>query len=103
MGFDAIIANPIMGIDSLKNLTKSAHRYDKGIITLCHMSAPEAKLSYDMQVKIDTKMQLYQLFLELRIVRPTIKKSLPELITSSGLPPCVPTPGEKIFSFFFAF
>ena len=64
MGFDAIIANPIMGIDSLRNLTKSAHSYNKGIITLCHMSAPEAKLSYDMQVKTETKMQLYQLFLD---------------------------------------
>jgi orotidine-5'-phosphate decarboxylase len=63
LGFDAVIANPIMGLDSLKNLVKSAHKNQKGVITLCHMSAPEAKLSYDMEVKMIKKQQLYQLFL----------------------------------------
>ena len=63
LGFDAVIANPIMGLDSLKNLVKSAHKNGKGVITLCHMSAPEAKLSYDMEVKMGEKQQLYQLFL----------------------------------------
>ncbi|QDI89265.1 orotidine 5'-phosphate decarboxylase [Candidatus Nitrosopumilus sp. SW] len=64
MGFDAVIANPIMGLDSLKNLVKSAHKNGKGVITLCHMSAPEARLSYDMEVKMRKKQQLYQLFLD---------------------------------------
>lgn len=64
LGFDAVIANPIMGLDSLKNLVKSAHKNDRGVITLCHMSAPEAKLSYDMEVKMKKKQQLYQLFLD---------------------------------------
>jgi orotidine-5'-phosphate decarboxylase len=64
LGFDAVIVNPIMGIDSLKNLVKSAHKNQKGVITLCHMSAPEAKLSYDMEIKIGKKQQLYQLFLD---------------------------------------
>ncbi len=64
LGFDAVIANPIMGLDSLKNLVKSAHKNEKGVITLCHMSAPEAKLSYDMEVKMRKKQQLYQLFLD---------------------------------------
>ena len=64
LGFDAVIANPIMGLDSLKNLVKSAHKNQKGVITLCHMSAPEAKLSYDMEVKMGKKQQLYQLFLD---------------------------------------
>ena len=64
MGFDAVIANPIMGLDSLKNLVKSAHKNGKGVITLCHMSAPEAKLSYDMEVRMKKKQQLYQLFLD---------------------------------------
>jgi len=64
MGFDAVIANPIMGLDSLKNLVKSAHNNGKGVITLCHMSAPEAKLSYDMEVKMKKKQKLYQLFLD---------------------------------------
>ncbi len=63
LGFDAVIVNPIMGLDSLKNLVISAHKHDKGVIALCHMSAPEAKLSYDIQVKMGKKQQLYQLFL----------------------------------------
>ena len=61
--FDAVIANPIMGLDSLKNLVKSSHKEKNGVITLCHMSAPEAKLSYDMEIKMGKKQQLYQLFL----------------------------------------
>ena len=63
LGFDAVIANPIMGLSSLKNLVKSAHKNEKGVITLCHMSAPEAKLSYDMEIKMGKKQKLYQLFL----------------------------------------
>ena len=63
LGFDAVIANPIMGLDSLKNLVNSSHKKQKGVITLCHMSAPEAKLSYDLEVKMGKKQQLYQLFL----------------------------------------
>ncbi|KRO29803.1 MAG: orotidine 5-phosphate decarboxylase [Nitrosopumilus sp. BACL13 MAG-121220-bin23] len=63
LGFDAVIANPIMGLDSLKNLVKSSHKEQKGVITLCHMSAPEAKLSYDMEIKMGKRQQLYQLFL----------------------------------------
>ena len=63
LGFDAVIGNPIMGLDSLKNLVKSSHKQQKGVITLCHMSAPEAKLSYDMEIKMGKKQQLYQLFL----------------------------------------
>jgi len=68
LGFDAVIVNPIMGLDSLKNLVKSAHKHDKGVITICHMSAPEAKLSYDMEVKIGKKQQLYQLFLNWALI-----------------------------------
>ena len=64
LGFDAVIANPIMGLDSLKNLVKSSHKHSKGVITLCHMSAPEARLSYDMEIKLGSKQQLYQLFLK---------------------------------------
>jgi orotidine-5'-phosphate decarboxylase len=68
LGFDAVIANPIMGLDSLKQLVKSSHKENKGLITLCHMSAPEAKLSYDMEIKMGKKQQLYQLFLDWAIV-----------------------------------
>ena len=65
LGFDAAIVNPIMGLESLGHLIKSAHKSKKGIITLCHMSAPQAKLSYEMHVRINNKSQkLYQLFLD---------------------------------------
>ena len=68
LGFDAVIANPIMGLDSLINLVKSAHKHDKGIITLCHMSASEAQLSYELNVKMGKKQQLYQLFLNWALI-----------------------------------
>ena len=63
MGFDAVIANPIMGLTSLKNLVSSSHKRKKGVISLCHMSAPEAKLSYDLDLRSQSK-KLYQLFLK---------------------------------------
>lgn len=68
LGFDALIVNPIMGLDSLKSLVKYSHKENKGVITLCHMSAPEAKLSYDMEINLGKKQQLYQLFLDWAIV-----------------------------------
>ena len=65
MGFDAVIVNPIMGKKSLKNLVELSHKKNKGIISLCHMSAPEAKLSYELEIKNHSKrQQLYQLFLD---------------------------------------
>ena len=66
-GFDAVIVNPIMGTESVKKIVTSAHRQDKGVITLCHMSAPEAKISYDINVKLSNNfkpMPLYKLFLK---------------------------------------
>lgn len=65
LGFDSVIVNPIMGLESHRNLIKSAHMKGKGVISLCHMSAPQAKLAYDMEVKYSSKKaRLYQLFLE---------------------------------------
>ena len=65
MGFDAVIVNPIMGKYSLKNLVDVSHKQNKGVISLCHMSAPEAKLSYELKIKSMSKdKQLYQLFLD---------------------------------------
>jgi len=55
LGFDAVIVNPIMGQSSLRNIISSAHKNEKGVITLCHMSAPEAKLTYEMNVNLPTK------------------------------------------------
>jgi len=65
MGFDAVIVNPIMGKKSLKNLVELSHKKSKGVISLCHMSAPEAKISYELEIKnYSKKQQLYQLFLD---------------------------------------
>ena len=66
-GFDAIIVNPIMGPKNLKKIITAAHKQDKGVIALCHMSAPEAKLSYNIDVKLSKNSKpkpLYQLFLK---------------------------------------
>ncbi len=64
-GFDAVIVNPIMGLENLKKLTISAHRKKKGIISLCHMSAPEARFSYEIQVKSQNReKKLYEIFLD---------------------------------------
>lgn len=65
-GFDAVIANPIMGQAALKKLVSSAHKKHKGVIALCHMSAPEARVSYEMKIKLSNSKSahLYQLFLE---------------------------------------
>ena len=67
MGFDAVIVNPIMGKESLRKLTILAHKKGNGIIALCHMSAPEAKSSYEMNVNLNKskkQITLYQLFLD---------------------------------------
>ena len=69
-GFDAVIVNPIMGKDSLKKLISNAHKNEKGVITLCHMSAPEARLSYELEIKHNKKQsQLYKLFLDWAITQ----------------------------------
>lgn len=63
--FDAVIVNPIMGQAALKKLVTSAHKKHKGVIALCHMSAPEAKVSYEMKVQLNNSKStlLYQLLL----------------------------------------
>jgi len=66
-GFDAIIVNPIMGPQSLKKIVVHAHQLDRGVIALCHMSAPEAKASYEINVSLSKNSKpkpLYQLFLK---------------------------------------
>ena len=66
LGFDALIANPIMGNQSLKNLIKDSHKRGNGVISLCHMSAPEARISYELNVvkQNSKKIPLYQIFLD---------------------------------------
>ncbi len=64
-GFDAVIANPIMGRKSLARLVSCAHKREKGVIALCHMSAPEARMSYELGVTHEKKRsELYRLFLD---------------------------------------
>ena len=66
-GFDAIIINPIMGPKAIRKIVTEAHKRDKGVIALCHMSAPEAKASYEINVKLSKNSKpkpLYQMFLK---------------------------------------
>lgn len=60
MGVDAVIVNPIMGQKSLEAVVKSAHRGSHGVIALCHMSAPEAKVTYETRLAQGNMM--YQKF-----------------------------------------
>lgn len=65
LGFDCIIVNPMMGPGNLENLIKLSHQNKKGVISLCHMSSPEAKVTYELGVKLGSKStQLYKLFLQ---------------------------------------
>ena len=66
-GFDAIIINPIMGPKAIRKIVTEAHKRNRGVIALCHMSAPEAKASYEINVKLSKNSKhkpLYQLFLK---------------------------------------
>lgn len=62
-GFDAVIANPIMGRNSLGRLVDEAHADSRGVIALCHMSAPEARTSYEQRLA-GSPSRLYKLFLK---------------------------------------
>lgn len=65
LGFDGIIVNPMMGPASLEKLVSLSHKNKKGVISLCHMSAPEARITYELSVKMGSKStQIYKLFLE---------------------------------------
>lgn len=64
MGFDAVIANPIMGRDALAALVRSAHGKGRGVISLCHMSAPEAREAYETRTGPSGRRELYRLFLD---------------------------------------
>ncbi|MDA7942801.1 MAG: orotidine 5'-phosphate decarboxylase [Nitrosopumilus sp.] len=59
-GFDAVIANPVMGPAALEALAASAHSAGRGLIALCHMSSPEAAVSYELRAG---RSALYSRFL----------------------------------------
>ncbi|MDE1862909.1 MAG: orotidine 5'-phosphate decarboxylase [Thaumarchaeota archaeon] len=66
-GFDAVIANPIMGPENLAELVTSAHRKGRGVITLVHMSHPGAKIGYGLEIKDPRSgrtRKLHDLFLD---------------------------------------
>ena len=86
-GFDAIIVNPIMGPENLKTLVSLAHKRDKGIISLVHMSHTGAKLGYGLSVtQFERKKQskLHDLFLEWSLSLKTdgivVGATVPEII-----------------------
>ena len=65
--FDAVIVNPIMGPDNLRQLIKTAHNDKRGVITLVHMSHPGAKLGYGLRVrdpKTKRMINMHDLFLK---------------------------------------
>ncbi len=65
MGFDSVIVNPMMGPGNLEKIISHAHKNGNGVISLCHMSSPEAQLTYELQVQLKSKKTiLYHLFLE---------------------------------------
>ena len=61
MGFDAAIANPFIGRDSLASLVQKAHKADAGIIALVYMSHPEAKEGFGLKIR---GRGLYKMFFE---------------------------------------
>ncbi len=65
LGFDAVIVNPMMGPASLEGLVEFAHKSKNGVISLCHMSSPEAKITYELPVEMGSKKtSIYKLFLD---------------------------------------
>lgn len=68
-GFDAIIANPIIGGLEITKLAKKAHSLKAGILAIVYMSHPGASQTYGMQVYDKTekdgnrKVPLYRILL----------------------------------------
>jgi orotidine-5'-phosphate decarboxylase len=68
-GFDAVIANPIIGRLEITELAKKAHSLGAGILALIYMSHPGASQTYGIQVYDKTeengnrKVPLYRLLL----------------------------------------
>jgi orotidine-5'-phosphate decarboxylase len=90
-GFDAVIANPIMGPQNLSELVKNAHDNGRGVITLVHMSHPGAKWGYGLRIQDPStkKMSnLHELFLKwsssLHVDGVVIGATVPKLIELSS-------------------
>jgi orotidine-5'-phosphate decarboxylase len=61
MGFDAIIANPFIGKNTLASLVQKAHKEYAGIIALVYMSHPEANEGFGLKIH---GRGLYTMFFE---------------------------------------
>ena len=90
-GFDAVIVNPIMGPENLSELVTNAHKNNRGVITLVHMSHPGAKLGYGLKVQDpDTKKMtnIHELFLKwsysLHVDGIVVGATIPKLIELSN-------------------
>jgi len=69
-GFDCIIANPIMGKNSLSALVNMAHMLNMGVLSVIYMSSPYAKQTYGLRVMVNgngakaNEKALYEIFLK---------------------------------------
>jgi orotidine-5'-phosphate decarboxylase len=61
MGFDAVIANPFMGANTLALLANKARALGMGVIALVYMSHPDAADGYGLQAYGD---MMYRIFLD---------------------------------------
>ena len=90
-GFDAVIVNPIIGLESLDELVRSAHSNGHGVVTLVHMSHPGAKLGYGLCVrnpKTGKMQKLHDLFLKwsnsANVDGIVVGATVPEIISHSS-------------------
>jgi orotidine-5'-phosphate decarboxylase len=89
-GFDAVIVNPIMGPENLSELVKNAHKNNRGVIALVHMSHPGAKLGYGLKVQdpaTKKMINIHELFLKwsysLHVDGIVVGATIPKLIELS--------------------
>jgi orotidine-5'-phosphate decarboxylase len=66
MGFDAVIANPFMGIAGMKSLVHKAHESNVGAIALVYMSHAGASEGFGLAIEENShhRRPLYKIFLE---------------------------------------
>lgn len=69
-GFDCLIANPIMGKNSLTSLVDFAHALNMGVLSVVYMSSPYSRQTYGLKVMLNydnvkAKVRsLYEIFLK---------------------------------------
>lgn len=59
MGFDAVIANPFMGTNTMASLVETAHKKSMGVIALVYMSHSDASEGYGLETNKD---MMYRIF-----------------------------------------